>query len=269
MAPPRVVVVCTALIALILEAESLAAQDASSPLAYEIGRLNDFAAQVSWRLVHNEGTRTWVCRGEGSAVFLGRNHFLTADHVIDQNPITNECAEFGTADPVIEFGSAQLQATVSKSTPWVDADGLTYRDGMDLALVEVDERMIPVDLRSLAPLVICDSDPPSSAHVWVATEYGVYAANTQTRTNDKFARIDLAGRHGYSGGGVFDPERHCLAGIVSNGGPNGTNYVPNEAVRRFVTTSLAISLSSTTVMPAPQRRESIGSSLSPAEPQAR
>lgn len=247
MAPPRVVL-CALLIASILGVERLAAQDASPVLGYDVGRLNDYAAQVSWRLVHNEGNRTWVCRGEGSAVFLGGNRFLTAAHVIDQNPFTDECAKFGSADPVVEFGSAQLQAKVSRCTPWVDEGGLTYRDGMDLALVEVDERMIPVDLRSSAALAICDSDPPSSAHVQVATEYGVHSANTQIRTNDEFARIDLPGRRGYSGGGVFDPERRCLAGIVSNGGPNGTNYVSSEAVRRFVVRSLATSLGSRTVV---------------------
>jgi hypothetical protein len=38
------------------------------------------AGQVSWRLVDNEDNRTWVCRGEGSAVFLDGNRFLTAAH---------------------------------------------------------------------------------------------------------------------------------------------------------------------------------------------
>src|SRR5262245_30281955 len=72
-----------------------------SPALYDIDGLGDYAAQVSWRFVRNDGNKTWLCRGEGTAIFLGEGRFLTAAHVIDQNPLTDDCAEFGTTDPTI------------------------------------------------------------------------------------------------------------------------------------------------------------------------
>jgi len=204
------------------------------PALYDTDRLNDYAAQVSWRFVRNEGNRTWVCRGVGSAIFLGGNRFLTAAHVVDQNPFTDDCADYGIADPVVEFGAAQLGGRVVKATPWDDRDGLVYPGGVDLALIEVDARMIPVALRSAAPLALCDSEPPPAAEIQVATEYGVSAATTRPGTTEHFARIDFLAKRGDSGGGVFDPKRRCLIGIISSGGTQGTNYVPNDAIRRFL-----------------------------------
>lgn len=206
----------------------------SLPAPYDIDHLSAYAAQVSWRFVHSEDTSTLVCHGEGSAVFLGGNRFLTAAHVVDQNPLTDDCAGFGAADPVISFGPAQLTAKVLASAKWSDDGELTYPGGVDLAVLEVDARMIPVELRSAAPLALCASDPPEGTEVQVATEYGVFAARTQPPTNEEFARIDLAARGGHSGSGIFDPPHRCLVGIVSNGGVNGTNYVANHVLRHFL-----------------------------------
>ena len=110
-------VIVTVIAAVAATAQSLPPRTA--PTAYGDDDLRAYAGQVSWRLVHNEGNRTFVCRGEGSAMFLGENRFLTAAHVIDQSPFTNDCAEFGSADPIIEFGPAALRASAVKSTSWV------------------------------------------------------------------------------------------------------------------------------------------------------
>ena len=206
---------------------------------YEVDRLGDYVAQVSWRHVHHEANTTLVCRGEGSAVFLGQGRFLTAAHVVDQNPLRNDCAPFGTVDPVIEFGGTILNARIVAVAPWSDEGMLTYRGGWDLALIEVDERMIPVALRSAAPLAICARDLPEGMQARVATEYGVDAATIRARTHPDFARLDFAARGGDSGGGVFDIEHRCLAGLISNGGRDGANYVANEVIRRFLSGSLA------------------------------
>jgi hypothetical protein len=139
---------CVPVIATVIAAVAAAAQGLpprSAPTAYGDDVLRAYAGQVSWRLVHYEGNKTWVCRGEGSAMFLGR--FLTAANVIDQNPFTNDCADFGCADPVVEVGSTTLRASLVKSTSWADDGGLTYPGGVDLALIEVEARM-PVERRS-------------------------------------------------------------------------------------------------------------------------
>jgi trypsin-like peptidase len=230
---------CMAFAVALLPVATWAAEDRTHTVSgtsalYDLDRLGDYAAQVSWRFVRNDGNKTWLCRGEGTAIFLGEGRFLTAAHVIDQNPLTDDCAEFGIADPIVEFGSAHLPAHVLRMALWADEGGLTYPEGMDLALIEVDARMIPVALRSNTPLPVCEAAPRLGTKLWVATEYGIDAARAQPRTNDDFARIDLAGRRGHSGGGVFDPVHHCLIGIISNGSVNGTNYVPNDIVRRFL-----------------------------------
>jgi hypothetical protein len=235
---------CVPVMATMIAAAAVAAQGLpppTAPVAHADDDLRAYGGQVSWRLVHNEANRTWVCRGEGSTMFLGGNRFLTAAHVVDQNPFTNDCANFGWADPVIEVGSATLRAHVVKATSWADEGGLIYPGGVDLALVEVEARMMPVERRSTPALQLCDADLPPGTDVQVVTEYGVFAAKTQPRVNDDFARIDLAGRRGNSGGGVVDPARRCLVGIVSHGGLEGTNIVSSETIRRFLAPPAATS----------------------------
>lgn len=205
-----------------------------APVPYDVDHLGAYAAQVSWRLVHRDGNRTWICNSAGSAVFLGGNRFLTAAHLVDQNPFTDDCAKFGTADLVVRFGSAELHGRLVGATRWTDEGGLSYGGGADLALIQVDARMIPVEVRQAAPLAFCPSDVSPGAAVRVATQYGVYATTTAPRVNDEFARIDLASRHGFSGAGVFDPARRCLIGILSSGDINGANYVANDVTRRFL-----------------------------------
>jgi hypothetical protein len=102
-------------------------------------------------------------------------------------------------------------------------------------------------------LTICATDLPiDGAATLVGTQFGVFAARTQPRVNDEFARIDFAAIPGHSGGGVFDPARRCLVGIVSNGGRDGTNYVANQVVQRFLARSSVISTNGT---PTPARSE--------------
>ena len=205
-----------------------------APILYDVDHLGGYAAQVRWRFVHRDGNRTWVCDSAGSAVFLGGNRFLTAAHVVDQNPFTDDCAKFGIAELVVRFGAAELHGRLVGATRWTDEGGLSYAGGADLALIEVDARMIPVEVRQAAPLAFCPSDLSPGAAVRVATQYGVYATTTAPRVNDEFARIDLASRHGFSGAGVFDPTRRCLIGILSSGDINGANYVANDVTRRFL-----------------------------------
>jgi hypothetical protein len=91
---------------------------------YDVDHLNACTASVGWRVVRHAGTTTTVCRGEGSAIFLGGNLFLTAAHVVDQNPFSDDCADAGMSDPVIEFGTTELPAKTLAIQPWDNEDGL-------------------------------------------------------------------------------------------------------------------------------------------------
>jgi hypothetical protein len=115
---------------------------------YDVDHLNAYTASIGWRMVRQEGNTTTVCRGEGSAIFLGGNLFITAAHVVDQDPFNDECADAGMTDPVVEFGTTALPAKTLAIQPWDNEGGLTYPDGMDLALVEVDWRMMQPELRT-------------------------------------------------------------------------------------------------------------------------
>jgi hypothetical protein len=222
-------------------------QSVAADQPYAIDRLGHYTAQVRWRFVHNDASSTLVCHGKGTAIFLGGDRFLTAAHVVDQNPLTDACAAYGTADPTIEIEGTELRGRVIAAAPWVDMGGLLYPEGTDLALIAVDARMIPPELRSGA-LTICASDlPVDGAAAVVGTQFGVFPARTQPRVNDEFARIDLAAIPGHSGGGVFDPARRCLVGIVSNGGRDGTNYVATQVVQRFLARSSATSTNGTPI----------------------
>jgi hypothetical protein len=204
-------------------------------VAYDLTRLDSYIARVEWRVVHNESNSTQICSDAGSAIFIGGNLFLSAAHVVDQNPLTNECAAFGAVDPTIEFGDTKLHAKVRAVTQWTDNGGLYYPEGADLALLEVDARMMPLALRAPGPLSVCESDLDSNgAAARIGTQYGDFSSVTAPRANDEFARISFAARPGHSGAGIFDPQRGCLVGILSNGGVNGTNYVSNDNLRAFL-----------------------------------
>jgi trypsin-like peptidase len=211
------------------------AAGASIAASYDLARLNSYIARVEWRIVHHEAHSTQICGDAGSATFLGGNLFLSAAHVVDENPLTNPCAAFGEADPIIEFGGAELRAKVVAATHWTDNGGLYYPAGADLALLEVDAQMMPLALRVAGFLAVCESDlSPGGAETRIGTQYGDFSSVTARRVNDDFARVSFAARPGHSGAGVFDPGRGCLLGILSNGGVNGANYVSNANLRAFL-----------------------------------
>jgi Trypsin-like peptidase domain len=225
------------LLATVLLSSGAIAQARSSTGAalYDVDHLNAYTASIRWQMVRKEGNTTTVCRGEGSAIFLGGGLFLTAAHVVDQNPSSNECADAGMTDPVVEFGSTELPGKTLAIQPWDEEDGLAYPEGMDLALVEVDSRMMQPELRTEAPHRLCESNlTEEGVEIAVSTKYGTYAAKTQPSTGGLYSRIDFPGKPGDSGGGVFDKTRFCLLGIISSGGFQGSNYVATGVVRRFL-----------------------------------
>jgi hypothetical protein len=202
---------------------------------YDVDHLNAYTARVGWRVVYNVGTSTIVCRGEGSAIFLGGSHFITAAHVVDRSPPRNECAAAGKVNPFVEFGSTTMEAKIIAIQQSDEELGsIFYPDGMDLALLEVDARMMQPELRSEAPHRLCESDiKVPSTEAKISTQYGVYTAKTLAHSTD-YSRMDFIAKLGDSGGGVFDKSRYCLMGIVSSGTVNSSNYVPTEIIRRFL-----------------------------------
>jgi hypothetical protein len=185
---------------------------------YDVDHLNAYTASVGWRVVRHERNTTTVCRGEGPTIFLGGNLFLTAAHVVDQNPFSDDCADAGMSDPVIEFGTTELPAKTLAIQPWDNEDGLTYPDGMDLALVEVDSRMMRPELRTEAQRRLCESNlTEQRVDVAVSTKFGTCSAKTELSTG-LYSRIDFSAKPGDSGGGVFDKNRFCPLGITSSGG---------------------------------------------------
>ena len=211
----------------------------SNDAIYDINRLNGYTARVGWRIVYNVENSTAVCRGEGSAIFLGGSLFLTAAHVVDQNPKKNECAAAGKVNPFVEFGSTTMEAKIIAIQQWDEELGsIFYADGMDLGLLEVDKRMMQPELRSEAYHRVCESDLNApGTEVKVSTEYGVYDAMTLPGQSI-YSRLDFAAKHGDSGGGVFDERRYCLLVIISSGGHSGSTYVTTQVVRRFLDQSM-------------------------------
>jgi Trypsin-like peptidase domain len=218
-----------------LPLSSAAAQGQSASVGaalYDVDHLNAYTASIGWRTIRREGNTTTVCRGEGSAIFLGGTLFITAAHVVDQNSFTDECADAGVTDPVVEFRTTELPAKTLAIQPW--QGGLTYADGMDLALVEVDSRMMQPELRTDALHRLCESDlTEQGVEVAVSTKYGIYSAKTELSTG-LYSRIDFPAKRGDSGGGLFDKARYCLLGIISSGGSRGSNYVTTAVIRRFL-----------------------------------
>jgi len=218
--------------ALLLLGGAAAGDDRAAPTDRDLLR---YAAHVGWRITHDAGSHTFVCQQSGSAIYLGGNRFLTAAHVVDQNPLSDDCARFGIAAIEIETASSVLRARVVRQTTWSLGDGgLAYPDNIDLALLEVDARMLPLALRGLAPTQICAAEAPAERPVKVAAQYGVYPASTRPSALPNLSRVAFRARAGHSGGGVYDPVQNCLLGIVSSGGTGGANYVSNQALRRFL-----------------------------------
>ncbi len=159
---------------------------------------------------------------QGSGVLIGDGMVLTAAHVIAVNP----------QDP--------------KVTVFLDnqrVDGLVafsgQADHVDLALIKVDPMALPPARRGLGAVSPCSRNPGPAQQVTVASMGKIAQETTLLRADPPKDGPDhgpystmLAAAHpkGASGGGVFDSQAGCLAGILVADGVFNTKIVgvPHE-----------------------------------------
>ncbi len=164
---------------------------------------------------------------QGSGVYLGDGLVLTAAHVITVNPAD-------TSATVVMDGwrnDAKLVATGQPS--------------LDLALLRVTPESISLQRRALKPVEACAAGTVPNQPV-VVTSLGTVSLSktvgTQIKSNSlngDWSNILATGYgHGASGGGLFDAQKGCLAGIIiieaTGGAIELTQFVPAAQIGMFL-----------------------------------
>jgi hypothetical protein len=165
----------------------------------------------------------------GSGVFLGNGLVLTAAHVVT----------FNAQDP-----NVAVFLDGWKTNAKVFATG---QNGLDLALLKIDPSEISAQRRILSPVQLCTTPPDANQQVIVAAEGQVSFSAITPLTSGKGSN-DLATLYeqGASGGGVFDPGKGCLIGIIilaRSGQIAGqdirmTEFVPAAKIAPFLAANL-------------------------------
>ena len=140
---------------------------------------------------------------QGSGIFLGDGLVLTAAHVITPNP------QVSTASVIMDGWrtDARLLATAP--------------DGLDLALLKINSGDLSLRRRQLPPTVLCATGTGPNQPVIVAAQGTLSLSRTvgapirSNALNGDWSTILATGYSpGASGGGVFDAQNGCLAGIL-------------------------------------------------------
>ena len=164
---------------------------------------------------------------QGSGVYLGDGLVLTAAHVITVNPADR------TATVVMDGwrNDAALVATAPA--------------GLDLALLRIAPDALSAQRRALKPVEICAAGTRPDQPVVVAALGAVSLSKTvgapirSATLNGDWSDILATGYgHGASGGGLFDAQKGCLAGIVvieaTGPGVELTQFVPAPQIGSFL-----------------------------------
>jgi hypothetical protein len=143
---------------------------------------------------------TW----HGNAIYLGQGLALTAAHVL--------AGRQESATTVLVAGR-QLTGTIVKYGDF---------ESVDLAIVKVDESLLPYNIRHLPLLTVCASDSQPGQPVVVVTAHSIvpsriisperFSPSIARRFRTLIADVDTTGN---SGSGVFDAASGCLLGIMS------------------------------------------------------
>ncbi len=144
----------------------------------------------------------------GQGVYLGNGLVLTAAHVAG-NKFWHTIR--------VEIAGQELPANVLKEGYFSEVDPAA----VDLALVAIDEKQLPVSLR-LRRMPVCRNQLLPGEPVIVATPEGIAPSRVISpallprNLLPKFATaISDVATTGNSGAGVFDAYRKCLLGIIS------------------------------------------------------
>jgi hypothetical protein len=136
----------------------------------------------------------------GYGIYMGQGMVLTAAHVVGHWPFFT--------NPRVLVAGQDLPAKVVKQR----------FAKVDLALLSIDESRLPISLR-LRRNQLCKTSPPMGAEVVDVLPQATSRAHIISPTS-----ISPALQSGFdslidapklSGSGIFDPERQCLLGIVS------------------------------------------------------
>jgi S1-C subfamily serine protease len=164
---------------------------------------------------------------QGSGIFLGDGLVLTAAHVITPNP------QLLTASVIMDGWRTDARLLTTAPT------------GLDLALLKITSEELSLQRRQLAPTALCATGTGPNQPVVIAAQGTVSLSRTvgapirSTTLNGDWRNILAGGySHGASGGGVFDAQKGCLAGILiiaaSGQGIELTEFLPAARIAAFV-----------------------------------
>ena len=182
-----------------------------------------------------------VARGRATAVPLEGGRLLSAAHILDDAGMAEGFCRLGRRDApprlsavLIDPGqpAARLRQGQARLNP-ADCE-LTYRGGADLALLSTGGghgvALCAGDLHPGQTVLVATRDRTTLARM------GADAAEANP-VDGSYAVLPLRLEAGESGGGVFDPARLCLHGIVSQralGNPDAAWIVRTSTIRAFL-----------------------------------
>lgn len=173
----------------------------------------------------------------GSGIYLGGGLILTAAHVVEMDKAHPEVK-------ILFFEQAIVPGEVV-------LNGRTFSPDLDLALIRVEPKDLTPRLLSEEPTAVCTTNPGLDRPMLVAAEGKVTSAKTipnalerrDTGSNNTSGWTNLLSigyHHGASGGGVFDPDRNCLEGVISlelsdpSRGIDLTSFIPASRIGPFL-----------------------------------
>ncbi len=182
-----------------------------------------------------------IARARATAVPLEGGQLLSAAHILDDAGMAEGFCRLGRRDAPPRLSAvlidpaqpaARLRQGEARLNP-TDCE-LTYRGGADLALLSTGggngAPLCPTDLRPGQTVLVATRDRTTLARMGA----DVAEANP---IDGSYALLALRLEAGESGGGVFDPGRLCLHGIVSQralGNPDAAWIVRTSTIRAFL-----------------------------------
>ncbi len=182
-----------------------------------------------------------VARTRATAVRLADGRLLSAAHILDDAGIAEGFCRLGRRDPppllsALSIGPGLPATRIRNGLARLNTADceLAYHNGADLALLAAPGE---------GGAVLCEADTSPGQPVLVATRdrvaLGRMAGNVSEANpaNGIYAVLTMRLEPGESGGGVFDAQRLCLHGIVSQRAPDDPQaawVVRTSVIRAFL-----------------------------------